>query len=407
MRKRNLLSICLVIMLILSTILPVSAKEINKDIPNGTEVVVGDVNFDNIVDIRDATMIQYYLAMLDNPSYTGEFISINEKNEEYLIGDVDSNNIINILDVSKIQFYLVKLLENSNIESVVGTKKPVIDVNAKQKYYDNYFKSKDFDVNGTTIKGISEGINIEMVKALDDTYKLCMSNDAVSTELFMLSDNHVYLHAFLPDEDTGEPVEYWWHAIMTPDEEDDGTLDMTDEMIFNVDSIEKVTYLKTENNVDYLEVITKNENLEGVDREVYYELEFSENGRTYTFTYVVQETEYGNSDMMLCDDEINYITDFEVDLTNLILVDEENNKTLPIKILSETETPKTIKNDVIVDANTHKVLSVKSHYLETSIIEYLPTVSTVEFEKPVNVEEATEDDIALYLIAIIFMLSGY
>lgn len=66
-------------------------------------IIIGDVNFDGIVNIDDVTYLQKHLAGYTND---GETMIDESDSTEFMVADFDSDGVINIDDVTEIQKYL-------------------------------------------------------------------------------------------------------------------------------------------------------------------------------------------------------------------------------------------------------------------------------------------------------------
>ena len=83
-----------------SAVVSVSLGDIKAEfIVNVTDPTVGDVDGDGKITIRDATMIQMYLAKL---------IGLDDKAKKQ--ADIDLDGEITVADVSVLQFYLAKMI---------------------------------------------------------------------------------------------------------------------------------------------------------------------------------------------------------------------------------------------------------------------------------------------------------
>ena len=93
---RKALSLVLVMTMLLSmacmTNIGVSAK--------GTSYIMGDVNGDGVVNVRDATEIQYYVAKLSD--FTAD---------QMYLADVDGQVGVNVRDATYIQDYAARMLD--------------------------------------------------------------------------------------------------------------------------------------------------------------------------------------------------------------------------------------------------------------------------------------------------------
>lgn len=108
MTKKRLLSvICSVMAAVLALscfgMLPVSAKtEEIKEV--SAKLIVGDVDMNEKVNVRDATTIQKFLAAI-----------IDLDDEQLKVADTDGNSKVNIKDATSVQKWLAKILPESNI----------------------------------------------------------------------------------------------------------------------------------------------------------------------------------------------------------------------------------------------------------------------------------------------------
>lgn len=80
--------------------LPVYAKEPT----NESAYIIGDTDLDNVVTIKDATLLQFYIAKL---------AKLTDK--QLLLADVDHDNVNTIKDTTCIQLYLSHKLTNTDI----------------------------------------------------------------------------------------------------------------------------------------------------------------------------------------------------------------------------------------------------------------------------------------------------
>ena len=80
--------------------LPVYAKEST----NKSAYIIGDTDLDNVVTIKDATLLQFYIAKL---------AKLTDK--QLLLADVDHDNVNTIKDTTCIQLYLAHVLKNTDI----------------------------------------------------------------------------------------------------------------------------------------------------------------------------------------------------------------------------------------------------------------------------------------------------
>lgn len=80
--------------------LPVYAKEST----NKSAYIIGDTDLDNVVTIKDATLLQFYIAKL---------AKLTDK--QLILADVDHDNVNTIKDTTCIQLYLSHKLTNTDI----------------------------------------------------------------------------------------------------------------------------------------------------------------------------------------------------------------------------------------------------------------------------------------------------
>lgn len=108
--KNKIITICMLLCLIVG-ILSTNAYVYASD-----NVLVGDINLDGKITIRDATYIQMYISKFDGYK--------NLTNKEFIAGDVNSDNLVNILDVTLIQKFRVGIETNTLINQYIEYTEP-------------------------------------------------------------------------------------------------------------------------------------------------------------------------------------------------------------------------------------------------------------------------------------------
>ncbi|MDP4120204.1 MAG: dockerin type I repeat-containing protein [Bacillota bacterium] len=73
--------------------------------PEPITYILGDVNRDNVVNLKDATALQRFLANVDNSYY----------DEISLTGDTNQDGTVTLKDASTLQKYFVDLVPQGNI----------------------------------------------------------------------------------------------------------------------------------------------------------------------------------------------------------------------------------------------------------------------------------------------------
>lgn len=137
-----------------------------------------------------------------------------------------------------------------------------------QKYYENYFTSKDVGVAGNNIKATIGNASIELLENSDKTKKMSFSNDKNTYEFYKTIDNKQYVHVVETDEKTEDKNDTWYQYFSSEDDEadkdkkfdifkEDSSLNFASKKIRG-EAFKNIKYLKTEKGIDYLSVSVEN-----------------------------------------------------------------------------------------------------------------------------------------------------
>lgn len=86
-----------------TTTLDIIGNYFEYDIEIIPEIMLGDVDYDEVISIIDATSLQRYAAKLETLT-----------DEQIYIGDVDKDSIISVIDATRIQMYVAKLITDED-----------------------------------------------------------------------------------------------------------------------------------------------------------------------------------------------------------------------------------------------------------------------------------------------------
>lgn len=221
-----------------------------------------------------------------------------------------------------------------------------------QSYYEDYFESPEFA--GTSIKmttpSTTDNMLVEIVSATDGSQKVLMGVGDNIFGLYSKDKENVYVNVVMADETSGETIDAWYRYVPESEETDvfeEYSMDtITEEMDTYFDNIKSVKYEKTENGYDYVTLTVSNlsTNLDGTSDEV-------------------------------------------------IIADEA------------TETSKNTQDiTVVIDSNSKKITSISAMIDgQDTTIEFF-TADTVEFEIPENAEECSDEEMAMFIMAVMFSM---
>ena len=133
-----------------------------------------------------------------------------------------------------------------------------------QKYYENYFTSKDVGVAGNNIKATIGNASVELFENSDKTKKMSFSNEKNTYEFYKTIDNKQYAHVVESTGKTKDKNDIWYQYFPSEDDEADkdekfdvfeksSSLDLTSKRIRG-EAFKNIKYLKTEKGIDYLSV---------------------------------------------------------------------------------------------------------------------------------------------------------
>ncbi len=137
--------------------LPVYAKEST----NKSAYIIGDTDLDNVVTIKDATLLQFYIAKL---------AKLTDK--QLLLADVDHDNVNTIKDTTCIQLYLSHKLTNTDIGTPfkinTDNTQPVTTEPTEKPTKTTYDFDVDYYYSTITDYAKSKGFNIDTNLTLDN-----------------------------------------------------------------------------------------------------------------------------------------------------------------------------------------------------------------------------------------------
>lgn len=94
--------------------------------------LLGDVNQDGVVTIRDATFIQMYLAKI---AQAFEIIDNNSK----ILADVNEDGVINIIDATIIQKNRVGIDTNTRVNQYISNTEPTTQPETDNQWLPGFF----------------------------------------------------------------------------------------------------------------------------------------------------------------------------------------------------------------------------------------------------------------------------
>lgn len=145
-----------------------------------------------------------------------------------------------------------------------------------QKYYENYFSSKEAGFAGDSVKIAFNGFSLETLTASDKTKKMSFADNKNTYEFYKTSDDKQYVHVIESNETTDKKTDTWYQYIPSKNE---GMGESKEQDLFIKDNSSKLTsrkikgesfknvkYLKTEKGIDYLSVSVKGNSFDMNDK---------------------------------------------------------------------------------------------------------------------------------------------
>ena len=305
--------------------------------------------------------------------------------------------------------------ENKDDVAIDATKATEVDNTAElQKYYESYFQSEDFGFAGNSITAKTDGATIELALAEDNSGKVSIGYGENLFEIYKTTKNEQYAHIIMPDEETGETADAWYHCVIdekNEEDEEDVFASMSSDVSFDeykveADEVKSVKYLRTENGIDYINVVKDNEDYDAETVQTTYEVEFVQDEKTYSFTYTTTVSENGTGTSVTNENVPDgfEVLDYEFDFEKNVMKHEENGKTISFEVISKTEPEKTVEMEFGIDAKTHKIVSISGEENGASVMVEFSTTDTVKVDVPDTVEECDEETLAMLYLAAMFSL---
>ena len=299
-----------------------------------------------------------------------------------------------------------------------------IEATELQKYYDGYFKSEDFKIAGESIEATTGDAYMKVLNAKDGTVQMGFGREETTSEFYITGDKALYAHIVMPNEETGEIEDKWYHYDTSKQEEDNEEDEMKEtfsEMgdtaksssnldMYNLtaEGIKNVKYVETKDGIDYLTVSVVNPEYDAEANATTYNIEFTEDGKTYSFDYTTQDNETNSVSVVYNKrpddfDALDYDFDFD---KSVMTNKEDSTKTIPFKVVSKIVPQETVDIELGVDAKTHKVVSMVSEMYDTKTTLKFFDIETINFEKPDKAEECDADTVMALCMAAIFSMVG-
>ena len=166
----------------------------------GSDLLIGDVDLDGRISVKDATLIQKYAASLESLSVS-----------QLVIADVDISDNVNVKDATMIQKYVAGIIDefpskNEEGKEEPNTSKPTEPISPHSYEYLVEWVKENGTYNGKNISYIIQERNgdkytLSYSPEYDNMFVDCYMNPTTSTESYAMLrlDNYFYGLSFYGD----------------------------------------------------------------------------------------------------------------------------------------------------------------------------------------------------------------